>query len=128
MIEIQAFIQAVLQQDRERLRHFFCEDAHINWHCTNERFTVEEYIRANCEYPGTWGGEIESVNQFEDLAIVVMRVFLTDRSSYCLCVSCIRCQKDKICSLDEWWADVGAPPRWRREMHIGVPIRMVETT
>lgn len=123
MIEIQAFIQAVLQQDRERLRQFFCGDAYVNWHCTNERFTVEEYIRANCECPGTWDGEIESVDQFEELAIVVTRVFPTDRSSYWLCVSSIRCQEDKICSLDEWWADVGAPPLWRREMHIGVPIR-----
>ena len=32
---------------------YFCEDARIRWHCTNEEFTVGEYIRANCDYPAT---------------------------------------------------------------------------
>ena len=126
MIEIQAFIQAVLQQNRERLREFFCEDAYVNWHGTNERFTVEEYIRANCEYPGTWDGEIESIDRMGDLFFVVTRVFPMDRSSSFHCVSRICCKEDKICSLDEWWADDGVAPRWRREMNIGVPIRKEE--
>ena len=49
----------VLEQNAERIRDYFDEDAYINWHCTNERFTVEEFIIANCEYPGCWDGEVE---------------------------------------------------------------------
>lgn len=75
----------------------------MNWHGTNERFTVEEYIRANCEYPGTWDGEIESIDRMGDLFFVVTRVFPMDRSSSCHCVSRICWQENKICSLDEWW-------------------------
>ncbi len=29
------------------MREFFLPDAYINWHDTNEHFTVEEYIHAN---------------------------------------------------------------------------------
>lgn len=126
MIEIQEFIQAVLRQDRERLRAFFQEDAVINWHCTNERFTVEEYLRANCEYPGTWDGEIESIDMLGNVAYVVTRVFPPRQSASCHCVSRICCEGDKIYSLDEYWADDGPPPPWRQEMEIGVPIRREE--
>lgn len=33
------------------------------WHCTNECFNVEEFIRANCEYPGEWEGEVERIEK-----------------------------------------------------------------
>ena len=48
MFDYAGFIQAVLKQDRTEIRSFFADDAVINWHCTNERFTVDEYILANC--------------------------------------------------------------------------------
>ena len=50
-MNIQDFLNAVLKQDAEQLRTYFSDSAYINWHCTNEHFTVEEYIQANCEYP-----------------------------------------------------------------------------
>ena len=116
------FIQAVLKQDRTEIRSYFADDAVINWHCTNERFTVDEYILANCEYPGDWDGEIETVRQADDLFVVVTKVYPEDRSASFHCVSFIRCRDGKIASLDEYWADDGAPPKWRREMKIGKPI------
>ena len=58
---VQAFFSAVLAQEPEALRACFSPDAVIDWPCTDERFTVEEYVRANCEYPGDWTGEIERV-------------------------------------------------------------------
>lgn len=62
-MKLQTFWKAVLAQDADAIREYFAEDAVINWHCTNERFTVEEYLRANCEYPGEWDGEIERIEQ-----------------------------------------------------------------
>lgn len=56
-MDIKGFWDAVLRQDADQIRDCFCMDAYINWHCTDEHFTVEEYIRANCEYPGEWDGE-----------------------------------------------------------------------
>ena len=47
-----AFWRAVAAQEKDPLREFFAEGAEVLWPNTNERFAVEEYLRANCEYPG----------------------------------------------------------------------------
>ena len=122
MFDYKGFINAVLKQDQARIRSCFTENAVINWRCTNERFTVEEYVRANCEYPGKWDGEIEAVHRADDLYVVVTKVYLEERSVSFHCVSFLRCRNGKISSLDEYWADDGEPPKWRREMKIGKPI------
>ena len=64
--DINAYFASVLRKDAEALRLFFLEDAVIRWHNTNEAFTVDEFIRANCEYPGRWTGEIERVLRGND--------------------------------------------------------------
>lgn len=51
-MNIREFWNDVLKQDAEKLKEYFHEDAMIRWHCSNELFTVKEYIRAICEYPG----------------------------------------------------------------------------
>lgn len=122
MFDCAGFIQAVLKQNRTEIRSYFADDAAINWHCTNECFTVDEYIIANCEYPGKWDGEIETVHEADDLFVVVTKVYPKDRTASFHCVSFIRCRNGKIASLDEYWADDGAPPKWRSDMKIGKPI------
>ena len=66
-MDIYEFCSAVVAQDAPKLRQFFHRDAVINWPCTNERFTVEEYIAANCEYPGSWDGEVERVETLGEI-------------------------------------------------------------
>ena len=70
-MNIKQFWKAVLAQDREAMRSYFNDDAYVNWHCTNEHFTVEEFIRANCEYPGEWDGEVERIESTGDIVITV---------------------------------------------------------
>jgi len=60
-MDIQKFWSAVLRQDREELKDFFWEEARVDWPNTNEHFTVSEFIRANCDYPGQWDGEVERI-------------------------------------------------------------------
>ncbi|KLU60165.1 hypothetical protein CEB3_c35960 [Peptococcaceae bacterium CEB3] len=60
-IDVHNFFDAIVRQDAVRLRGFFEPDAAVVWANTNEIFTVDEYIRANCKYPGKWQGCIESV-------------------------------------------------------------------
>ena len=122
-MNLNAFWHAVLSQDREALPAYFCEGAVIRWPCTNEQFTVEEYIRANCEYPGNWIGEIERSEQYGDRIILAGRVFPPDSSVSFHVVSMIRLQSDRIMEMDEYWADDGEAPAWRKEMNIGKPIR-----
>ena len=76
-MNIKEFWRAVLAQDEKEIRKYFSDKAYINWHCTNEHFNLDEYIVANCEYPGEW---------------------------------------------DEYYADDGPAPKWRREKNISTPI------
>lgn len=122
-MNINLFWQYVLTQDADNIRAFFLEDACIRWHCTNECFTLDEYIIANCEYPGDWDGEIERIEQSGDLIVTAVRVFPKDRSTSFHVVSFIRLADDKITSMDEYWADDGPAPRWRQEMCLSTPIR-----
>ena len=122
-MNIQAFWQDIISQSREKLPAYFREDAVIRWHCSNEQFTVEEYVRVNCDYPSDWLGEIERVEENGDTVILAGHVFPVDRSSSFHVVSFIRLSGGKIREMDEYWADDGEAPEWRRQMKIGRPIR-----
>ena len=64
-MDIRSFWDTVLNQNEKELKGYFTENAIVRWHCTNELFTVSEYIRANCEYPGDWNGEIQRIEKQE---------------------------------------------------------------
>ena len=70
-------------------------------------------------------GEEKYLNQIDNLFVVITKVYPKDRSASFYCVSFIRCLNGKIATLDEYWADDGEPPKWRREMKIGKPITEV---
>ena len=53
----------IASQNEMELRNYFHEDACIRWHNTNEKFNVSEFLRANCDYPGNWSGEVERIEQ-----------------------------------------------------------------
>ncbi|MBR7056399.1 MAG: nuclear transport factor 2 family protein [Oscillospiraceae bacterium] len=122
-MDVRAFWHNVLTKNREALPSWFCADAVIRWWCSNEQFTVSEYIRANCDYPGEWDGKMERIEQSGDSVILAGRVFLSDQSASFHVVSFLKLRNDKICELDEYWADDGEAPAWRKEMKIGKPIR-----
>ena len=126
-MDFRAFFEDVTAQNREKLPAYFCEEAVIRWHCTNEQFTLAEYIRANCDYPGRWRGEIEKLLVLGDTAVLAGRVFPEAGGPSFHVVSLIRLRNGRISELDEYWADDGPPPAWRREMHIGQPIREGES-
>ena len=122
-MNIEQFWKAVLAQDEREIRKYFHAEAYINWHCTNEHFTVEEFIRANCEYPGLWDGEIERVEKTGELVITVVHVFTCDRELSFHVTSFFTIKDEKIASIDEYWGDDGPAPQWRLDKHIGMPIR-----
>ena len=122
-MNVKRFWQDVTTQNRMSLSSYFCEDAVIRWHCTNEQFTVSEYIQANCDYPGKWRGEIERIEEFDSKIIIVGRVQSDDAAISCHVTSFIRLQEDKIIDMDEYWADDGEAPAWRKALRIGKPIR-----
>lgn len=122
-MDVRAFWDDVLRQDAEAIRGYFHPEAWVNWHNTNEHFTLEEFIRANCEYPGEWDGEVERIITTPDHIITATHVFTRDRSLSFHVTSFLHMIDDRIASVDEYWGDDGAPPQWRQEKHIGRKLR-----
>lgn len=122
-MDIKLFWKDVLSQNQRSLQGYFHEDAVIRWHCSNELFTVSEYIRVNCEYPGQWAGKIERIEETADSIITAVRVFPKDHSSSFHVVNFCKIENGLIVEMDEYWSDDGAAPEWRRRMNIGKPIR-----
>lgn len=122
-MNVYRYWEAALKQDAAAMREFFHEDAFVNWHNTNEHFTVEEFIRANCEYPGEWVGEIERMEEIGDLYITVTHVYAADGSPSFHVTSFMKCRDDKIVSIDEYWGDDGIAPQWRLDKGIGTAIQ-----
>lgn len=116
------FFEAVRSQKPEKLKKLFKKDAVIMWPCTNECFTLDEYIRANCEYPDQWEGEILSILSASEETVLITKVWPKNKSASFHCVSIIHAKKNRIASLTEYWSDDGPAPQWRQEMGIGKPI------
>lgn len=114
-MNIEQYWSAVARQDKDAIRGFFHPDAWVNWHNTNEHFTLEEFIRANCEYPGSWDGRIEKVLTTETHIITATHVFSKDGKLSFHVVSFLRIEDGKIRSIEEYWGDDGPPPLWRQE-------------
>jgi ketosteroid isomerase-like protein len=122
-MDVENLWRQILAQRAETIRPYFCPDAVIQWPCTNERFTLEEYLRANCEYPGRWDGEVERIDQAGEVLITVAHVFARDQPVSCHVTSFIRLSGGRIASMEEYWADDGPAPLWRQELRLGRPIR-----
>ena len=122
-MNIYEFWKAVLKQDEQEIRNYFHQDARICWHCTNELFTLDEYIIANCEYPGEWDGIVERVEIVNNLIITVVRIYPKDRSVSFHVTSFIQTKNNKITTMDEYYADDGIAPQWRLDKHIGTSIK-----
>ena len=103
-MDVQKFWDAVLRQDADAIREYFHPDAWVNWHNTSEHFTVEEFIRANCEYPGEWDGEVERVITTDTHIINATHVFSKDGSTSCHATSFIRVVGGKVESVDDYGA------------------------
>lgn len=121
-MDIHAFWIATLKQDANAMRTFFHDNAYINWHCTNEHFTVNEFIQANCEYPGKRDGAIERIEYIDNLIITVVNVFSANKELSFHVVSFIKVDNGKILSIDEYWGDDGPAPQWRLDKKISSAI------
>ena len=122
-MDIEGYWQAVLRQDADALRGCFCEDAVIRWHNSNEQFTRDEFVRANCEYPGEWAGSLERAEPLAGGGLVMAaHVFSPQNGLSFHVVSFVQLRGEQIAQLDEYWGDDGPAPQWRQELGLGRPI------
>ena len=103
-MDINVFWQAVLDQDREALPRFFHPDAVI------------------CDYPGSWQGAVEQVLKTDQGLVTAVKVWPASGTGSWHAVSFITLKDGLIARLDEYWADDGEPPAWRKAMKIGQPL------
>lgn len=116
---IRALWQAVISQKAPDMARFFTEDAVILWPNSCERFTLPEYLRANCEYPGLWERRVEQVSA--DGSVSIARVWNSDDGTF-RAVSFYQWQDGRISRLEEYWGDVAPAPAWRQALGIGAPL------
>ena len=121
-MNIEKYWKATLEQNEKEMKTFFHKDAVIRWHNTNEQFSVDEYILANCKYPGNWKGYIDRIEVVGDLIITVTKVLSSDEKISLHAISFIKVIDNKITSIDEYWSEDGEPPKWRDSMNIGKSI------
>ncbi|MDQ0086706.1 hypothetical protein J2T12_000100 [Paenibacillus anaericanus] len=110
------------KQNWDNLFHYFCEDAIINWNNSNESFNVEEFVRANCEYPGDWAITIERLEALDNLVVSVVKVELNNSVISFRATSFFEFMEDRIVLLNEYWGDNTKPPQWRIDKKIGKAI------
>ena len=115
------FWSDIHRQSWASLATYFHKDAIINWHNTNEQFTVDEFVRVNAQYPGDWQIETERVVCADDLVISAVRVFSGSISFHA--TSFFGFREGRIASLDEYWGNDEKAPAWRDDQHIGRPIK-----
>ena len=118
-MDLRGYWAAVAAQDAEALRPFFRPDAAVEWPCTGERFSAEEFIRANCAYPGRWEAEIERVIPADECVVTIVRVFSPESGQSLHATSLFTLRKGQIAALTEYFADDCPAPEWRKELLAG---------
>lgn len=110
------------KQNWNEIHRYFDNDAVINWNNTNESFNVEEFVRANSEYPGDWSIKVERLECIENLVISVVKVKLKNDDVSVHATSFFEFNNGKIKLLNEYWGDDGNAPQWRIDKQIGKQI------
>lgn len=113
------------KQNWDNISKYFDDEATINWNNTNERFSVQEFVRVNSEYPGDWNINIERLECIDSLVISVVKVQLKNEDISVHATSFFEFNNDKIKLLNEYWGDDGKAPQWRIEKQIGRPITLI---
>ena len=60
---------------------------------------MEEFIRANCDYPGKWDGKVEKIVTADDCTVTAARVFEKGGKLSFHVVSFFRVAEGKIASM-----------------------------
>lgn len=109
-VTIFALWQAVADQEEAALARFFTPDAEIFWPNSGERFDLNGYLRANCDYPGQWTGKVEKIAL--DGSYSISKVWSREGAA-ARAVTFYQWRNGKIAQMTEYWGDIGPAPDWR---------------
>jgi len=124
MFDPKKFLQDVVSKNAEAFKGYFTNDAIICWHDSNEQFTLDEFVKANCEYPSVWTCEIERIEKIEKGFAIAAEMNHPADGFYVKYISFIELNdNEKVQRLDEYFVAIEEIPQWRRDMNIGRSIR-----
>ena len=116
---IMSYWQIVDKQEWDKLKDCFSASATVEWPNTNECFIdINNFIRANCEYPGNWSIMVEKIEEIGNKIITVSKVLLTEKNFSFYAVSFFEITEGRIEKLTEYWGDNGNAPEWRRKLNL----------
>ena len=115
MFDFDSYWQSVIRQEEDKMTSFIADDAVIIWECTGETFSKEEFVKANCYYPGKWDSERVFLDKICNRYISVHRVWNEEGCSHHV-TSYLEVSGDKLTKLTEFWAEDGECPLWRKEL------------
>jgi len=116
------FWEDMNNQNWDKLSPYFSETAMINWHNTNESFSVSEFVLVNSHYPGDWLIKVENLVTIDNIVISVIKIQLKDHSISFYATSFFEFKAEKIEVLDEYFGENAQPPQWRIAMQLGASI------
>jgi hypothetical protein len=120
---IMSYWKTIDNQDWNKLKCFFTDLATVEWPNTNEIFVnINNFIRANNEYPGNWTIDVERIEEVGNTAITVSKVSLREQNISVHVVSIFEITNDKIEKLIEYWGDDGAAPEWRQKLNLSLSL------
>ena len=119
IIELWKIIQ---NQEWDQLSKYFSNTCVINFHHTNEQFTLEEYVQVNSGM-GSWIINVENIIVTESVIISIIKTFSSENEKvFAHAVSFFTFENGKISKIDEYWGDGGIAPQWRIDLEIGTTI------
>ena len=120
---IKKYWQATLAQDANKMVQMLSKTCLITWPNTNECFTKEHYIKANCLYPGTWKGTVQEINPYLDGYLSITNVLSQDEVTSLHAITFFKINNGLITSIKEYWSEDGAPPTWRQSLDLSTPLK-----
>ena len=128
MFDPKKFLQDIVSKKADEIiRGYFASDAIICWHDSNEQLTLEEFIKANREYPSVWTCFIERIEKLQKGFAMVAQLDHPEDGFFMKYVSFIELNDTGLVQrLDEWFVAIEEIPQWRKDMNIGRPIEKIQ--
>jgi len=113
---VYAFFDQMNKKHWNDLLAMFDSTCQIRWINTGEKFTPEQYVLVNKEYPAVWSLEVEDVQISERNVISIIHIKSKSTNHSLRGIAYFRIENGKIVGLKEYFADDGTPPEWRSKL------------
>jgi len=109
---VREYWKAVEARDWQRAWASLHPDFVATWPVTRERFSRQEFIKVNEEYPGEWHIHVDRVHALGEEVVSVVTV--TAGPQWFCAVSFFEFEGLLVTKAKEYWADGVEPPDWRK--------------